>query len=683
MTTPSPNPQPSPERPPDKPQARTEKGPAEPSRTPPAVAQPPDWEYSGIDPELMHAFERDLGQAESTLGRHEPRIRRTLEDLDLDTSRLNALRELGNWIGAKRPELRRRNETIQAAKPEWGAVGAGGLAPFDEHLYSAASSQPDVYAAALKLREVDRNGEVDEKTVAELEKRAGDAGFATSLMYALGTERFRHLMAALVYHKDERRQRLQAALGKTLGAASPRLSESWRKELLDHLRVPVDQHALAAVLPYGKFSRDFLVAAAKTLEGLDRKTWNEKPATGIPHDPMIGVMKALANHPKAAQDVFVGDPGIMKRYVTERRMHDDGAAFGAALEAATMTYRDRDGSPPEPSPGFISAKIASDFIRWEAERVLAGTEGPAFATTGSAARIISAYINDVNRIAEAPKTGGKSSVFVNDRPHLLASDQLWGAQFEKPALHKVMEDVFKHDAKALATVMAAQIAWSRKLIDHGAAQAAAGKSTKSLLANIRETGAGLGLITHASGLAKIELGTKLDEQQERNMKVFMAAVNTGLGIPQTAAWAITATTLGSWTSLIEDSAKTDLNRVKATYEANIAMGEAHYLHDQLIADAMLRNGLFGKSEPAAPTHPWGSLDGVEKGDDPRKSPNNFLKDDGNSLMTQHEMAPYPGDVQPRLDAYQTWLYDGLAGQQWNRARNESRWGFEDGKPEHQ
>ncbi|MFD2350784.1 hypothetical protein ACFSTC_17840 [Nonomuraea ferruginea] len=207
----------------------------------------------------MHAFERDLGQAETTLGRHEPRIRRTLEDLDLDTSRLNALRELGNWIGAKRPELRRRNETIQAAKPEWGA----GMAPFGERLYSAASSQPDVYAAALKLREVDRNGEVDEKTVAELEKRAGDAGFATSLMYALGTEKFRHLTAALVYQKDERKQRLQAALGKTLGAASPRLSTSWRKELLDHLRVPVDQHALAAVLPYGKFNRDFLVAAAK------------------------------------------------------------------------------------------------------------------------------------------------------------------------------------------------------------------------------------------------------------------------------------------------------------------------------------------------------------------------------------------------------------------------------------
>ncbi|MFB4293803.1 hypothetical protein ACBI99_39655 [Nonomuraea sp. ATR24] len=682
MTTPSPNPQPSPERPPDRPPARADTTPAQPSRTPPAVTQPPDWGYSGIDPALMHDFERDLGQAETTLTRHEPRIRRTLEELGLDTSRLTALRELGHWLAAKRPELRQRNEAIQAVKADWGPASGGGMTPFDESLYTAASGKADVYAAALELGKLGRNDELDEKTVAGLEKRAGDAGFASSLLYALGTEKFRHLMAALVYHKDERKQRLQSALGKALGTAGPRMSESWRKEMLGGLRVPVGQHALAELLPHGTFDRDFLVAVARTLEGLDRKTWNDPVASGSPHDPMIGVMKALANHPKAAQDFFVGDPEVMKRYVTERPMYDDGKAFGQALEAATMTYRDRDGTPQQPSPGYISAKLASDFIHWEAKRILAGTEGPSFATTGTTARIISAYVNDVNRIAEMPRTGGKSSVFGGSRPNVAVTDQLWGAQFEKLALHTVMADAFKHDSKALATVMAAQIAWSRKLIDHGAAQAATEQSPRVLLANVRETGAGLGLIADASGLAKIRQGTERDENQERNMKIFMAAVNTGLGIPQAAAWAITGNTLGAWTSLIEEAAKTDVNRVKATYEANSAVGEAQDLHDQLIADAMLRNGLFGKGDPAAPTHPWGSLDGVEKGDDPRKSPNNFLKDDGNSLMPQNEMAPYPGGIQPRLDAYRKWLYDGLAGEEWTRARNESRLGFQDGKPEH-
>ncbi|MFD2350785.1 hypothetical protein ACFSTC_17845 [Nonomuraea ferruginea] len=146
------------------------------------------------------------------------------------------------------------------------------------------------------------------------------------------------------------------------------------------------------------------------------------------------------------------------------------------------------------------------------------------------------------------------------------------------------------------------------MLDYGAAQAAAGKTTSAFLANIRETGAGLGLIVDASGLAKIERGAKLDEIQERKVKLFMAAVNTALAIPQTAAWAITSTALGSWTGLIESAvAKTDMNKDRAAHEANVGDSEALYLHDQLIADAMLRHGLFGKSDPPAPTHPWGGL----------------------------------------------------------------------------
>ncbi|MGW0195924.1 hypothetical protein [Nonomuraea sp. NPDC003201] len=678
MTTPpSPTPQASPDHPPADRPARTDTAPAPPSLTPPAMAQPPDWEYSGIDPKLMHDFERDLGQAENILGRHEPQIRWMLENLDLDTSRLNAMRELSNWIGAKRPELRRRNETIQAVTTEWGTDTTGGLRPFDETMYSGASGDPDVYAAALKLGEVSRNGAVDEKTIAELEKRAGDEGFATSLMYALGTERFRNLMAALVYQKDSNKRRLQAALGKALGTASPRLNTSWRKELLSNLRVPVDQHALSALLPHGTYERDFLVAAARTLEGLDRKTWNDAASVGIPQDPMIGVMTALANHPKAAQDFFAGDPSIMKRYVTERPMYDNGAAFGKALEAATMTYRDHSGTPQEPSPGFISAKIASEFIHWEGQRVLAGTEGPSFATTGTTARILAAYINDVNRVAKATRDED-SSVFGAHRANLPPEDQVWGAQFRKEDLRKAMEDAFKHDPNALGTVTAAQTAWTKGLLNYAAAQVAGGKGESVLKASAQEAGAGFGLITDASGLAKIQQGKELDEAQERSMKLFMAVVNTGLAIPQTAAGAVTAGTVGAWNSMIEDAARTTENADKATYNANTAKSQAKFLLDQIAADAMLKNGLFGKPDPPASTHPWSSLEGAEKGEAPRKSPNNFLKDDGNSLMTVREMTPYDDDIHPRLDAYERWLYDGLAGPPWEKISGDLETGFERG-----
>nr|WP_055504231.1 DUF6571 family protein [Nonomuraea pusilla] len=626
----------------------------------------------------MHDFERDLGQAETTIARSEPHIRRTLQNLNLDTSRLNAIRELGNWISAKRPELRRRNETIQAVTTTWGTAAPGTMQPLDEALYTRASGNADAYAAAGALTGLDHTATVDEKTIAELEKRAGDADFATSLMHALGTERFRHLMSALTYTKDPGKQRLQAAVGKALGAASTRLSTSWRQELLAHLRVPVDQHALAELLPHGRFDRDFLVATAKALEALDRKTW--KDAGGTPHDPMIGVMKALANDPKAAQDFFIGDPSVMERYVTQRPMDDEGAAFGKALEAATMTYRDRDGGPEAPSPGFASAQIAYDFIHWEAQRILADTDGPSFATNGTTTRILAAYINDVNRAARLPHTGN-SKVFVATREHQSASDQVWGAQFNKEDLRKVMQDLFGNDPKALAALTAAQTAWSRKILDFGAAQAASGKGSEALLANMREAGAGFGLITDATGLAKIQQGKELDEAQERNMKILMAVVNTGLAIPQTAAAAITAGTVGAWTSMIEDSAKTEKNADMATYDANTADGKAKFLLDQLAADAMLRHGLFGRADPAAPTHPWGSLEALERGEDPRKSPNDFLKDDGESLMTLNEMTPYEGVAQPRLDAYNRWLYEGLAGEQWIPVSQAADDGFNYGKSE--
>ncbi|MFG2078706.1 hypothetical protein, partial [Nonomuraea maritima] len=319
----------------------------------------------------MQDFERDLGQAESTLARHEPQIRRMLQDLDLDTSQLNAIRELGNWIGAKRPELRRRNETIQAVTVEWGTDTTGGLRPFDEGLYTRASNNPDVYAAALKLGEVTRYGEVDDKTIAELEERAGDAAFATSLMYALGTDGFRHLSAALAYPRDADTKRLQAALGKAFGVASSRLDASWPKELLSNMRVPGDQHGLADLLQHGRYDREFLVSAAAVLEAIDRKTWGNETSRTL-DDPMVGVMNALAKDPRAAQEFLVSDPTVMQRYMSQRRMDDQGESFGKVVEAATTTYRDRDGTPEERSPGFYSAKLAKEFIDLQAQTYLAG-----------------------------------------------------------------------------------------------------------------------------------------------------------------------------------------------------------------------------------------------------------------------------------------------------------------------
>src|SRR5690606_24141508 len=160
--TPPPSPRPSPESRPS---------PA-PSPLPQATPAAPDRRlvdgFSGIDPAAMDAFERGLGRAQDTLSRDEPRLRRMLQQLDLDSSRLGVLREIQSWIGTVRPDLRRRSEAIRSEHTEWATSSGvvGGLTAFDEELYGKAAHDPDVYAAVAKLTAAVESGDVDKKTVA-------------------------------------------------------------------------------------------------------------------------------------------------------------------------------------------------------------------------------------------------------------------------------------------------------------------------------------------------------------------------------------------------------------------------------------------------------------------------------------------------------------------------------------
>ncbi|MCK2214765.1 hypothetical protein MF672_013315 [Actinomadura sp. ATCC 31491] len=392
LAEPTPTPLPTSDRPPGQPTpppAKTgDPDPAKPSLTP----KPPNWNYSGITPSEMDHFERDLARLETALGVHEPRIRQALTQLQLDTSALTALREMGNWISSKRPELRQRNETIQSLTTTWGADAAD-MVPFDEALYNRASSSPDVYAAATQLAETAKTGKVDEKTVAELEKHISDPAFATMLMNALGATTFRNVMAKTV-KGNKTLIRLQTALSKALGTASSRLDADWRKEFTTGLR-PQDHQALAKAIKHGSFDSSFLLQVAKAIDAHDRKL----PAQGgialrDPHDdPIVDMMMALGHNPAAAQDFFAQDPTALRRYLLERPTVDGKKAVGSAIEAATTIFRDRDGTAEHPSRGFLSARLASEFVGLQAERALKGAKSAVPAST--TALILSAYIPDV------------------------------------------------------------------------------------------------------------------------------------------------------------------------------------------------------------------------------------------------------------------------------------------------
>ncbi len=637
--------------------------------------------YSGIDPARMDAFERALGRAENTLGRNEPVIRRVLQQLDLDTSGLGVLREARSWIETSRPDLRRRSEAITSERSDWGvSTGPFALAAFDEARYGQAAGDPDVYAAVGALARAADQGEVDRKALAALEKRTGDAAFATALLNALGATGYRKLMATTVEQGDGKEtKRLRAALGTLLGTASSRLGDTWRDGLTSDLGVGWSEgYAVALALKQGTVATGFLLAAARKLDAWDRNV--SKAPTGQDPGVMSTLMEALSRDPVAAQDFFAADPTVLKRLLTERGMSDKGVALGKALEAATLTFRDHDGSPQNPSRGYLSARLASEFVHIEAGRIEKGYPPSSFVSPPSTGRILAGYIADIDRAAQktdrvVPGVGGA------DNPGTPGQDP-WGAKFDQQELRQVMREAFA-DVHAFTPVLLAQTAFTGRLLDHGAAQIAAGHGDGTLKTNAQRGGAGFGMITDAAGLAKIEEGKALDEVQQLKMKVFTGVVNTGLAIPQKGGWPITAGVIGAWTGLIEDVFKGDGGaETKARREANAAVDQTRTLVHDLTVQAMLNHGLFGSADPAAPTHPWASLEGLRTGDDPRDNPNNFLKDDGRTLMTKEEMidktATNSTDESRRLDAYDRWLYEGPSGDLWHDIELRLNQSFSDG-----
>ncbi|MEV4390711.1 DUF6571 family protein [Nonomuraea sp. NPDC049607] len=606
-------------------------------------SKPFDGEFSGIDPLWMDGFEKGLGRAGELLRRNEPLVRRVMEKLALDVSKLSAIREAEGWIRAKVPEIRQRNETIQAVDKTWGPEPSKGLLGFDEALYKKVSYDADAYAAAGYLGKAADGEHVDGKTLDQLEKRTDDSGFALKLMSALGPERLRRLLAQIAGRQDKKSQRLQAALGKTLGSASAQLSSQWRNGLTAGLS-RTTQAGIAAALKHGTYNSTFLLEVAKALDAAERK---QATHHGVGRHPMADVMKALSKNPDAAQAFFTSGDRL-KYYTTMLPLGDGGAAVGEALEAATMTYRDRAGSSQDPSSGYRSAKLASDLFELEYQQIHAGRPQEAFVAPVSIGRILAAYIPDVNRAA----MGGleQPGVYEQDHPGLPGLEP-WGTKFNREHLREVMKNVFTKDEKAYGVVLAAQVVWSAKLFDQGAVQLAVKHDGNTMTTAATEAAAGFGMLASAAGLGKIEAGRELDEAQKRNLKILLAVVNTGLAFPQMGGWPVTASVAGAWTGIIEDAADGTAEK-DAVASANFAAEQARELADQVAVQAMFDHGLFGSVDPPAKSHPWASLTDLKPGDDPRTAPNNFLKDDGKTLKTLGEMMK--SDQKP-YDAYRRWL----------------------------
>ncbi|GII92760.1 hypothetical protein [Sinosporangium siamense] len=644
----------------------------------------------------MDALERELTRAGDTIGRNEPRIRRLLQQLDLDTSALNTLRETQGWITTTRPNLRRRSETIRSQHTEWSTTPTGptGLSDFDEAVYGKASQNPDVYSALVKLADAQKTHKLDPKTAAELEKRTGDKTFTAALLNAMGGAQFRTLMVfAMQGPRNADKTRLRDALAKTLATASPHLGEPWRKDLTTFNGFTPKQRANAqsiaqALLTGGPFDTAFLTSVATKLNDWDRKqprgsTIGLIPQMDVPHiDPMVTVMKALSRDPEAAQDFFAKDQTALKHFLIERPMGDQGKALGVVLELATLKFRDHDGTPQAPSRGFISAKLASELVHLEGARIRTGEPPSSHLQTDTLGKILAGYISDLNWSASALDVPDKPQVISADDPTGPQVDP-WGAQFAKFNLELILKEVAV-EPKAFGTVILAQREYSNWLLNNGAMKYTKDKNLESLLTNANMAGAGFGLITNAAGVARIEDAKNLDETRKRNIKLIMAAINTGFAVTATApAWMVTGQVISAWSGMAEELVGQEEEN-KARIEENAKVDHNRVMFRDLTASALLRHGMLGSADPPTAPHPWASLEGLKKEDEPRQNPNNFIKDDGKTLMTREEMhdkaASNSTDSSRREWAYRRWLLRGLSGPLWRSVDREMQLGFSESFP---
>ena len=150
-------------------------------------------------------------------------------------------------------------------------------------------------------------------------------------------------------------------------------------------------------------------------------------------------------------------------------MPNGGEALGLALGAAMLIFADHDGSPQAPSRGYLSAKLASEFVHLEAGGIRRAIPGGAFVKPATTGRILAGYISDIDRVAQKTDDAVASGVSVRDNPSVPGSGS-WGAQLNKEELRRVMKEA-SADSEAFALVVAAETAFAGQLLDRvGAAR---------------------------------------------------------------------------------------------------------------------------------------------------------------------------------------------------------------------
>ncbi|MGW0805548.1 hypothetical protein [Nonomuraea sp. NPDC002799] len=606
----------------------------------------------------MKRLERSWSEADA-------QVHSALRSIGTSVSGPGLLKDVGHQIAQQVPSLQRRLDLIVSTQKigmDKGVIWA------DETLWtsnSPASGATVAKSVADQLRQAAKaasSGNSEEalsrETLDLLEKHQHDPYFAVAFAKEMPPKELKALLRRL-YGTDPNSsltkdwkdppssevERMVKALSVTLGTASRgvgdmKLPKSYVDELIATDGMPVNSEVVDRLLRYGTFDDAFL-------RDLANKVYDNEQTSFPEQQPILefgpGLAAALANNAKVAQDFFT-DP-VRKPLAWLMRENNWGTGsgeLGRAIVAATTTFRDH-GQPPGTSRGYKSALIASWAAHfWKDPQAQAALPD----TRLSAARVFSAYMSDVHRVAnsDAPETPGVTPL--PDTDPNLPGKQPYGAMFDPDAVKNVMIWAFK-DPSAFKTVLESHGEYSVRVIDvqgkqihdainadlaawrkdHPNATEAEQKAYRQKLLNDRMSstdktlfdaqvyslGKSLYSIVDAANLTSIQEADRNDAAKKafkEGLSRTLKLVLTPAGDIVVSSYEFVEGTVGGQVQFTEGKA--------ARSRGEATLRESQRLFKDLAANAMLRHGLFGDESTPGSAHPYAQENYNEK------SPGKFL-----------------------------------------------------------
>ncbi|MEQ4725179.1 hypothetical protein [Nonomuraea sp. B19D2] len=671
----------------------------------------------GIDPTLMTQLIAEMKRLEASWSDVDGQLHNALRSIGTSISGPGLLKDIWFQIAQEVPGLQRRLDLIVSTQKiglDKGVVWA------DETLWvsnSPASGAAAAKSAADQLRKARKEaaaagGQVtlSRETLDLLERHQHDPYFAVAFMKEMPPKELKTLLGdlygsarnPLVQDGSDSPSadldRLLKTLSVTLGTASRgvggmKLPKEYTDELIaaDGVVAAVDGRIVDKLLQYGTFDDAFLRDIANKVFDNAQKPISER-ADIVEFTP--GLAAALARNARVAQDFFA-DPARkpLAFLMRETSWSDRGAALGRAIEAATRTFRDH-GQPPDTSRGYKSALIASWAVHFWADPRAQATVAD---SRQSAARVFSAYMSDVHRVANGT-TSEKPGVHpLPDTDPNLPGDQPHSARFDREELTKAMTWVAK-DPQAFKTVVEGHGEYVLKALDARAAAVAkefnsefaawqrdhpnateaersayrekllkdsmAGSPGEFFKAQVFSLSKSLYFVIDAGNLASINEADRKDERD----KAFSE------GIARTTKLALTP--FGDAPAAIFEFAEGFASDKMKFTEGDKArdQGESKLLQSQnlfkdVTANMMMRYGMFGKEGAPDSAHPH-SFKNSAKGSD-----GDFLESDRIKPRTQMN------DTQ--VSAYEEWLKHSTASGIFNSVSQNVELGFQRPVPDYE